>query len=65
VVAWDNALAELEETAHTSDGVNMGIRHKKYIVEGVQFHPESIMTDVGQALLVNFLAYKEPIRTEE
>lgn len=64
VVAWDKTLTELEETAHTADGVNMGIRHKKYVVEGVQFHPESIMTDVGQTLLANFLAYKEPVWTE-
>ena len=65
VIMWDKPLAELEATAHTADGVNMGIRHKKYVVEGVQFHPESIMTDVGHTLLANFLAYTEPVWSEE
>ncbi len=65
VVTWDKPLAELEATAHTTDGVNMGIRHKKYVVEGVQFHPESIMTDVGHTLLANFLAYTESVWPKE
>jgi len=65
VVTWDKPLAELEATAHTADGVNMGIRHKKYVVEGVQFHPESIMTDVGHTLLANFLAYTESVWPKE
>jgi anthranilate synthase/aminodeoxychorismate synthase-like glutamine amidotransferase len=56
VVNWDNQPSELEKTA-TSNGVIMGIRHKKYVVEGVQFHPESIMTDVGHNILNNFLNY--------
>ncbi len=65
VVAWDRSLAELEATAWTADSVIMGIRHKKYIVEGVQFHPESIMTDVGLTVLTNFLAFMEPVWPEE
>ena len=56
VVNWDNQPSELEKTA-TSNGVIMGIRHKEYVVEGVQFHPESIMTDVGHSILSNFLQY--------
>lgn len=64
-VKYDELLTELEATAHTADGVNMGIRHKKYVIEGVQFHPESIMTDVGHILLANFLSYTRPIRAEE
>jgi para-aminobenzoate synthetase component 2 len=56
---------ELEATARTVDGVNMGIRHKNYVVEGVQFHPESIMTDVGHTLLANFLTYIEAVWPEE
>jgi anthranilate synthase/aminodeoxychorismate synthase-like glutamine amidotransferase len=47
--------AELEITAETADGLIMGLRHRHYPVEGVQFHPESIMTPVGKDLLRNFL----------
>jgi len=60
VVKWDVFPSVLELTASTSDGVIMGIRHKDYVVEGVQFHPESIMTEVGHNVLRNFLSYLEP-----
>jgi anthranilate/para-aminobenzoate synthase component II len=56
VVNWDKLPVELEKTASSND-VIMGIRHKRYVVEGVQFHPESIMTDVGHSILNNFLKY--------
>ena len=46
----------LEVTAHTSDGTVMGLRHREHPVEGVQFHPESILTASGHDLLRNFLA---------
>jgi anthranilate synthase/aminodeoxychorismate synthase-like glutamine amidotransferase len=46
----------LEVTARTSDGVVMGARHRQHDVEGVQFHPESILTGCGHDLLANFLA---------
>lgn len=46
---------ELEISATTPDGLIMGVRHKKYKVEGVQFHPESILTSEGKKLLQNFL----------
>jgi anthranilate synthase component 2 len=46
---------ELEVTAWTDDGEIMGVRHRKLAVEGVQFHPESILTEHGHALLRNFL----------
>ncbi|QOY95147.1 aminodeoxychorismate/anthranilate synthase component II [Massilia sp. UMI-21] len=46
----------LEVTAWTDDGEIMGVRHKEYDIEGVQFHPESILSEHGHALLKNFLA---------
>ncbi|MGE0083000.1 MAG: aminodeoxychorismate/anthranilate synthase component II [Desulfococcaceae bacterium] len=45
----------LEITAESEDGEIMGIRHKEHLTEGIQFHPESIMTPVGKRLLRNFL----------
>jgi anthranilate synthase component II len=47
---------ELEVTAWTADGLIMGLRHRSLPVEGVQFHPESMLTKSGKALLANFLA---------
>ena len=48
--------ADLEVTAETDDGLVMGLRHRDYPIEGVQFHPESILTSEGKRLLANFLA---------
>jgi para-aminobenzoate synthetase component 2 len=45
----------LEMTAWTQDGVIMGLRHRTYRLEGLQFHPESILTEVGKKLLKNFM----------
>ena len=47
---------ELVATAHSDDGVLQGVRHTQFPIEAVQFHPESIMTIQGKALLANFLA---------
>ena len=48
----------LDVTAWTSDGEIMGVRHKTLPIEGVQFHPESILTEHGHAMLKNFLLYR-------
>lgn len=55
VVAADSIPAELEVTATTADGTIMGLRHRRFPVEGVQFHPESILTSHGHAMVANFL----------
>ena len=49
---------ELEVSAKTNNGIIMGIRHKEYLTEGIQFHPESIMTTHGKQILSNFLELK-------
>jgi anthranilate synthase component 2 len=56
VVERDSLPDTLEVTAETEDGVLMGLRHKELAVYGVQFHPESIASEHGHALLRNFLA---------
>jgi anthranilate synthase component II len=55
VVAADGFPDELEVTARTANGLVMGLRHRELPVEGVQFHPESILTPAGGDLLANFL----------
>src|SRR5689334_220231 len=55
IVRRDDLPDCLEVTAWTDDGIIMGVRHREHRVEGVQFHPESIMTDAGKGLLRNFL----------
>ncbi len=50
--------AVLEITATSSDGEIMGVRHREFAIEGVQFHPESILSEHGHALLKNFLQSK-------
>lgn len=56
IVRRDDLPDCLEVTAWTADGLIMGLRHREYPVQGVQFHPESIMTEAGKDLLRNFLA---------
>lgn len=51
----------LEVTARTEEGEIMGIRHKEYVVEGIQVHPESILTEAGYDLLANFLRFADPV----
>jgi para-aminobenzoate synthetase component II len=54
----------LEISAETEQGEIMALRHKQLVVEGVQFHPESILTEAGKDLLRNFLAIKSPVRSK-
>ena len=56
VVERETMPAVLEVTAETEDGVVMALRHRELDVEGVQFHPESILTTAGKQLMANFLA---------
>ena len=65
VVKRDAIPLALELTARTSDDVVMGLRHKDYVIEGVQFHPESILTDVGHSMLRNFLSFSQARWAEE
>ena len=57
----DTVPDTFEVTASTENGIIMGIRHRELDVEGVQFHPESIMTEAGKDLLQNFLDKPSPV----
>jgi anthranilate synthase/aminodeoxychorismate synthase-like glutamine amidotransferase len=61
VVSPERVPEVLEVTARTADGVIMGLRHRTLAVEGVQFHPESLLTREGPSLLSNFLASAVPV----
>jgi anthranilate synthase/aminodeoxychorismate synthase-like glutamine amidotransferase len=61
VVERDSVPEVLEISAWTEDGTVMGLRHRSLPIEGVQFHPESIMTREGKRLLANFL---EDVRSD-
>lgn len=62
VIEASTCPPELEVTAYTDDGLIMGVRHKRLPVEGVQFHPESMMTRSGKNLLANFIAQTRATR---
>jgi anthranilate synthase/aminodeoxychorismate synthase-like glutamine amidotransferase len=58
IVERSSLPRSLEITAETSDGIIMGLRHREFEVEGVQFHPESILTPTGKDLLGNFIGLR-------
>jgi anthranilate synthase/aminodeoxychorismate synthase-like glutamine amidotransferase len=58
VIGTENLPASLEVSAKTGDGVIMAVRNRAQMVEGVQFHPESIMTPDGHSILANFLSLR-------
>ncbi len=64
IIEAENLPACLKVTARTPEGIIMGVRHRDYIVEGVQFHPESILTKVGHDILTNFLRFNRPLWSE-
>ena len=58
IIKRDTIISDLEVSAWTGERVVMGIRHKKYLLEGVQFHPESFLTKDGKKILKNFINIK-------
>lgn len=64
-VAEDSVPDELHVTARSDDGVIMGLKHRHLPVEGVQFHPESVLTDEGPRLLANFLVWVSDVTAQE
>ncbi|MEE8471399.1 MAG: aminodeoxychorismate/anthranilate synthase component II [Dehalococcoidia bacterium] len=61
IIQPESFPSSLEISAWTEDDIIMGVRHREYAVEGIQFHPESILTDVGHAVLRNFLSNSQSI----
>jgi anthranilate synthase component 2 len=61
IVERSTLPADLEVTAETDDGTIMGLRHRQFEIEGVQFHPESILTTAGKDLLANFIGARQPV----
>jgi anthranilate/para-aminobenzoate synthase component II len=59
LIRKENVPDCLEITAWTESGEIMGVRHREFLIEGVQFHPESILTIAGKDLLRNFLGLKQ------
>lgn len=55
IIEKESLSKDLEISAYTDDGIIMGVRHKKYPIEGIQFHPESILTTEGKSIINNWL----------
>ena len=62
VIARESLPSCLQVTAQTDDGLIMGVRHRKHLIEGVQFHPESFATEGGKKILENFLSMDSRLR---
>jgi anthranilate synthase/aminodeoxychorismate synthase-like glutamine amidotransferase len=60
IIKSESLPACLKVTAQTKEGEIMGVRHRDYVVEGTQIHPESILTQLGHRLLANFLSFTRP-----
>jgi len=56
---------QLHVTARTAEGEIMGVRHRQYLLEGVQFHPESILTPHGPIMMRNFLRWHGGLRAHD
>ncbi len=65
VVERESLPGCFEICAYTPDGIIMGIRHREFAIDGVQFHPESVLTTGGKKLLSNFLKLNKGVRREE
>lgn len=63
VVKRETLPSSLEVTAYSSDGEIMGLRHRQFAIEGVQFHPESVASEHGHALFKNFLNLHQAVRS--
>jgi para-aminobenzoate synthetase component II len=61
IIEPDNLPSCLEVSARTPEGIVMGVRHQEFVVEGVQFHPESILTEFGHEMLASFLSFSRPV----
>ncbi len=61
VIERDSVPDCLQVSARAADGEIMGVRHRSMPIEGVQFHPEAVLTEHGEAMLANFLGAREPV----